>query len=151
MDKKGFTLIEIITVIAIIAIVLVIASPSIFNFKNRANEKALNSKIELLSKNIENYVEKNSNDIIYKCANHDTLCICSSFTTNANGYTCTLKVQKLLDLELYSETCNKQDSSECTCKIVNPTNNTADYCLENRYFSININPDNNTANATFIE
>ena len=152
MNKKGFTLIEVITVLVLIALVLALAAPNIFKFRDRANEKALQSKIDTLATSIENYIENNSNNIVYQCNNHNSNCICSSFSNSGvDTYTCSLKIQTLLDLSLYNETCKKEDKSLCKCKISNPKSDTVANCLENKYFNITINLNSNTAKATYVE
>ena len=148
MKKRGFTLIEVIVVIALIAIVLTLAVPNIFKFRERANETALQKKIDNLATIVETYIENNSNDIVYKCQNHDAGCICNTFSGSNPNYTCNLKLQKLIDLMLYNEPCNAK-SGTCTCKISNPNDETN--CLENKTFSISFNLGNNVAHATLIE
>lgn len=146
ITKKGFTLVELVVVIALLAIVIAIAAPNIFKFSNNANRKALQAKIDAMAKTVELFVENNSNDIVYKCANGNSSCICESFTNNGSNYTCRLKVQKLVDLMLYTETCKK---TSCNCVIINPIDDTK--CLENEYFDISINLSNNTAKASFVK
>ena len=63
MNKKGFTLIEIILAIAIMAILILILVPNIFIILNKNNEKSCNS----LKSNIESaakmYVINNKYDL----------------------------------------------------------------------------------------
>lgn len=144
MNKKGFTFIEIITVIVIIGLILAIAAPNIFKFRDRTNEKALKTKIDNLATITENYIEKNSNDIVDKCSKHEN-CICSSFSSNNGTYTCIFSIQNLINLRLYNEP-HKENAS---CQIANPTDETK--CLTNNSFSVQINLNSNIAKAAFIE
>lgn len=67
MNKKGFTLIEIILAIAIMAILILILVPNIFIILNKNNEKSCNS----LKSNIESaakmYVINNKYDLGFSC------------------------------------------------------------------------------------
>ena len=149
MNKKGFTLIEVITVIVIIALVLAIASPNIFKFSDRANEKALKTKISNLATITEDYVEHNSYDIVDKCGNGS--CMCSSFKSTESGYECLFPISILVNLKLYNEPCNKENK-DCVCKIADPTDaNNADKCLEEKWFRVSFNPNSNIATATLVE
>ena len=145
MNKKGFTLIEIITVIVIIGLILAIATPNIFKFRQRTNEKALKTKIDNLAAITENYIEKNSYDIVDKCSNSSNECICSSFSSSDGMYICIFAIQNLINLRLYNEPHRDGD----TCSITDPTDDTK--CLTNNSFSVQINLNNNTAHAIFKE
>ena len=147
MNKKGFTIVELIAVLTLMGIIITIAGVNVFKFRDRANIKALNTKIDNILTASELYVEKNSNDIVYKCENGVSSCICDEFSiVSANEkYNCMLKVQKLLDLGVYRENNKNSDS----CIISNPTDETA--CLENKNISVEIFLNNNTAYAEMLD
>ena len=52
MNKKGFTLVELLAVIVILAIILVIAIPAIFNVIDDARKGSIESSAKLIAKNI---------------------------------------------------------------------------------------------------
>ena len=149
MNKKGFTLIEVLAVLVIMAIILTLAVPNIFKFRSNANEKAFRTKIDLLATTAETYIENNSNDIVYKCNNGLSGCVCEEFYNNTTHYTCVFKIGKLVDLGLYNESCKKQDEEQCACSISNPKNDSK--CLANEKFEISFDLNSNTAHATYIE
>jgi len=129
MNKKGFTIVELIAVLTLMGIIITIAGVNVFKFRDRANIKALNTKIDNILTASELYVEKNSNDIVYKCENGVSSCICDEFSiVSAN--------------EKYN--CNSD-----SCIISNPTDETA--CLENKNISVEIFLNNNTAYAEMLD
>lgn len=56
LNKKGFTLIELITVIAIVAILAVIGIPEISGFVGKAQEAAANNNLALLIRQAEKMI-----------------------------------------------------------------------------------------------
>ena len=146
MNNKGFTLIEVIAVIAILAIVLALAAPNIFKLNDRANEKSYQAKIDNLRSIIELYFENNSNDIVDKCKKSEN-CICNNFSGSNSEYSCIFSLQKVLDLNLYKESCTPQNNNDCICKISNPIDEND--CLTTKSFDVTINTASNTAHAVF--
>ena len=61
MNKKGFTLVELMGVIAILAIIIVIASRSFMGVRANSNKKMLETKIESLRKAASLYGAENTN------------------------------------------------------------------------------------------
>jgi prepilin-type N-terminal cleavage/methylation domain-containing protein len=59
MNKKGFTLIELIIVIAILAIIAVVIIPQFINIKQTASENVNNHNMHILQGELENYRAKN--------------------------------------------------------------------------------------------
>lgn len=88
MNRKGFTLIEILAIIVIMSIIAVIISPSVINSFNTSKNKSY----ELLIKNIkisgENYYQECENDDLSDTYKYGTLA-CSIDTSN-NSTTITL-------------------------------------------------------------
>ena len=59
LNKKGFTLFELLAVLAILITILLVAIPSITSSLSRSEEKELNSKKELIASSVEISVSKN--------------------------------------------------------------------------------------------
>lgn len=60
LDKKGFTLVELLVVIVILVVIMSIAIPSVTSSLERSKEKQKNAKIELIESAAEIYFDKNS-------------------------------------------------------------------------------------------
>ena len=60
LNKKGFTLIELMVVIAILVVIMGIALPNITSSIERSKQKQKNSKIELITSAAELYFDRNS-------------------------------------------------------------------------------------------
>ena len=86
MNKKGFTLIEIILAIAIMAILILILVPNIFIILNKNNEKSCNS----LKSNIESaakmYVINNKYDLGFSCDGSNSFKDITLHTLVDSGY-----------------------------------------------------------------
>lgn len=65
MNRKGFTLIELIAVIVILGIILVISAPSLIDTYKASKLKTEEIFIERLSQSIDNYVKLNSSEIVF--------------------------------------------------------------------------------------
>ena len=109
MNKKGFSLTEILIVIAIIAIVMTMAIPSITNSRKRVNERLYESKKEQLLVYAELY-GKDHKDLF------------------ADGTEAQIKISTLLD-EKYLEPDLKKGEGICSNSytngcVINPVNNT---------------------------
>ena len=107
MNKKGFTLTEIIVVIVLISILIAIAVPSILSIRNRINQRLLESKKDTILVAAELYGQDNSQLFIT-----DEFIITVGELVNA-GY-----VEK--DVEENGENCT--DSFGC---VINPVDNTS--------------------------
>lgn len=126
MQKKGFTLVELIAVIAIMAALMIIAGVNIYKFRDSANNKSLANIKSNIEKATEMYFESNSNEIIYQCKNDPVNCMCNEeFTENSGTYKCKIKLIELLKKGIYN---NINENSEClnskTC-VIDPTNNSS--------------------------
>ena len=65
MNKKGFTLVELLSVVVILGILLVIAVPKINDLINSSKEKAFISSAQLIARKAEdNYLEYNTKGIL---------------------------------------------------------------------------------------
>lgn len=65
MNRKGFTLIELIAVIVILGIILVIVAPNVYNAYKSSKLKSEEIFTERLSQTIDSYIKLNSNKIIF--------------------------------------------------------------------------------------
>lgn len=65
MNRKGFTLIEVLAVIVILGIILVIAAPSLLNAYRDSKLKSEEIFITRLSQSIDSYIKLNSSDISF--------------------------------------------------------------------------------------
>lgn len=63
LNKKGFTLVELLVVIVILVIIMSIAIPSITSSLDRSKEKQRKAKIELIESAGEIYFDKYKNNI----------------------------------------------------------------------------------------
>ncbi len=102
MNKKGFTLVELIAVIAIIAIVIVIAVFSLTNSNNSVKEKEYETKVNLIETAASLYAQDNI----------------TNFPQN-------ITVETLLETE-YLKADFKQNESGCTSEVgclLNPSSN----------------------------
>lgn len=63
MNKKGFTLIELILVITLMAIISVLVIPNIMDSLNSSKDEKYKSMVKLVQKNMKYYNEKNEVDL----------------------------------------------------------------------------------------
>lgn len=63
MNRKGFTLVELLVVLVILAVIMSIAIPSVTSSIERSKQKQHDSKIELLESAAEIYVDRHKNSI----------------------------------------------------------------------------------------
>lgn len=78
LDRKGFTLVELLVVLVILVVIMTIAIPSVTSSIERSKEKQTSSKIELVLSSAELYVDihKNtfSDNSIYIIKVKDIIC-----------------------------------------------------------------------------
>jgi len=132
IDKKGFTLVEIMTVIGIIALILVILIPSTIAIQNSINKRTYQTKKEIIEKTAKLYVEENANKIKHEINSKLTTKACnkSEEIEGGNGCLCEngtcryvykITLNKLIELDLYKK------ENKAGCQITNPEDNT---CLD---------------------
>ena len=63
MNKKGFTLVELLAVIAILGIITGIATLSVFTIQNSSNKKTYETKVKMIERASELYGEENKRNI----------------------------------------------------------------------------------------
>ena len=145
MNKKGFTLVEIIVVVALLGILFTIAIPGIYKLESNAKDKALKRKKEAIEIAAENFAQKNSFYIIDVVK--DSYCDLGS-NDNNNTITCKMSIKNLVDLHAYKDTkyndCVGESTSDRCCLVANPKGG----CLEDDYYiEIEINKKISVANA----
>lgn len=78
LNKKGFTLTELLATIAILAIVVTIATPAVIGVSNSIKKNMYESKVKLISQNAKLYGEDNEDDFfsesVTKCIQVKELC-----------------------------------------------------------------------------
>lgn len=62
LNKKGFTLVELLVVIVILVIIMSIAIPSITSSLDRSKAKQRDAKVKLIESAAEIYVDRHNND-----------------------------------------------------------------------------------------
>lgn len=73
MNKKGFTLVEVILVLAIMSIILLILVPNVFVMINKNNEKSCNSLINNIESAAKIYVTNNKYNLGFSCPTEDLI------------------------------------------------------------------------------
>ncbi len=87
MNKKGFTLVELLAVIAILAILVIIAMPNVLEMFNKAKEDAFMTEAQSLYKSVQqDFVVQGGKAAIY-----------TNRTDTTNGVDCTNKRQADMD------------------------------------------------------
>lgn len=64
MDKRGFTLVELLAVIVVISLLIVLVAPSIFDRSRASREKAFMTKVDLIERSAVLYGQDNYRNII---------------------------------------------------------------------------------------
>ena len=108
LNKKGFTLVELIATIVVLALVVSISAYAITNIINSAKEK----NYELLIKNIKDASETYYQECKYKYSNN-------------SGITCndTVTLQELVNYGYLKGNGTEDNEIDNKMKIVNPKNN----------------------------
>ncbi len=133
MNKKGFTLVEILAVIVILSLLIAIAVPSSITISNKIKQKLLDEKITFIEKAAILWAQDNR-----RCFTIDE---CSSLqaagftcTENTNTKTCNINVDFLINENYHDD---EEDG-----KVLNPVDNSK--CLNNYSVEILYNKKNKT-------
>ena len=97
LNRKGFTLIELMAVIAILVIIMGLALPNITSSIERSKQKQKTAKIKLIESAAEIYFDSNKNS-------------CQSPKGVSVG---TLVTEGLVTVDEVSDTCNAADTECC--------------------------------------
>ena len=121
MNRKGFTLTELLAVIVILGIILTIAIPSLINVYKDSKLKTEGIFAERLSENIDSYIKLNSSDIGFSTD--------GTATKEEEGETYTVNISKgtitvqsiiddnLISIDDYINPGNKEVSCSTTAEI----------------------------------
>lgn len=93
MNKKGFTIVELIAVIAVMALLMILVTPTISQLAKNSNEMIANSKVKAIVTAAESF----GNDLI----NEYQLCNSESSSSYLNNR-CTISIKELI-IEGYLE------------------------------------------------
>lgn len=102
MNRKGFTLIELIAVIVILGIILVVSAPSILSAYKESKLKSEEIFVERLSQSIDSYIKLNSDEFFFDSdgtANKEE----EGSTYQVTIWKASIPVQNVIDDELISE------------------------------------------------
>lgn len=150
-DKRGFTLVELLTVILILGLLMAIAIPSIFAISSKMKNKAYDAKIDLIEKAAVVYAQENSNAIKNKlgtCTSNSSNCEC---TTKNGKTTCNYRyiitLDKLIDVGAFNS--ENKDRDDAVCDVLDPTN--SDNCLDCGTILIKLDASYKTATATYTK
>ena len=102
MNRKGFTLIELIAVIVILGIILIVSVPSFSNAYKESKLKSEEIFVERLSQSIDSYIKLNSDEIAFTSdgtANKEE----EGSTYQVNIWKSAITVQNVIDDKLISE------------------------------------------------
>lgn len=81
LNRKGFTLVELLVVLVILVVIMSIAIPSVTSSMERSKQKQYNSKIELLESAAEIYIDRHKNSLESDCIILVEDLICDSLIT----------------------------------------------------------------------
>ncbi len=151
-NKKGFTLVELLTVIMILAVLMVIAVPSIMAIIKKLQDRSLVSKLESLQESAAVYVQNNSNKIkkeidkdIGACnRNVAGKCECASGNTDCK-YIVEYKVKQLIELGAIKS--EKADTDSTSCNISDPSNEFR--CLDCLTIAVKLDDDHKSTDGYF--
>lgn len=108
MNRKGFTMIEMLVVVAILGLLLVLTIPSIQSVSNNSRIKMCKSKLGIIENDVNAYLTSNSECFVSK--NDSTCGICIS---SISGNECITNVERLVELGLVEYNNDKDE-------VINP-------------------------------
>lgn len=115
INKKGFTLVELLAVIGILGIIMIIAVPASLSTSTKVKEKMLKTKIDLIDKSAVLWAQDNRRCFSTGC-------------NNCSGNVCTVTLKFLadenyLDYDEDQKIINPVDKSDISLKTVTITYN----------------------------
>ena len=99
MNRKGFTLVEVLAVVIIISIVLMIAGPSLIDLYKNSKLKSEALFTERLSKSIDSYIKLYSSEIIFD-SNSNKEATKNGQEGVVTVYRGTITIEKIIDKKL---------------------------------------------------
>lgn len=122
MNKKGFTLVELLGVLVILGVIMAIGLTSVINMSNGIKLKMLKTKVETIETSAINWGQENINKLTQKCENITIEGLENiKETTTINSNFCITKTVRELIEEGFIET-DETDSSKNITYINNVTN-----------------------------
>ncbi len=128
MNRKGFTLVEILAVIVILSLIMLLAYPSIMKSFNASknkiselNKKQIEDATKIIideaiycnmSNNTKNILGDNCNEAVTTLVNGKDIDVISINLDNNDSQKCTGTINVKIDRETYKETIN-MDNVEC--------------------------------------
>lgn len=91
MNKKGFTLVELIAVVAVIALIIILVTPNILKSADRSRMKAFESKVTVLEAAAAVYGQDNYRNIINGVNANK-----SGYSKQGEYYTYTIEIRELV-------------------------------------------------------
>ncbi len=142
--KKGFTLVELLSVIVLLGIIMAIAIPGIYKIRDKMNEKALEAKVNTIETAAVSYVQSNSNLLksrygICDKDHENANCVCES--EDKCDYKFSITVKTLTS----SGDLKKENTENGTCEVLNPVDKTK--CLDCVNINISLSTKYKTATA----
>lgn len=81
LNRKGFTLVELLVVLVILVVIMAVAIPSVTSSIERSKQKQKDSRIELLESAAELYIDRHKNSTPDNCAIYVEDLICDGLIT----------------------------------------------------------------------
>ena len=134
MNKKGFTLVEVLAVVAILAILIIIVVPSVTSINKSARKKMLANKLETVKQALTLWSQDHKKCFVY--GSDDCLGTC-----NINAKTCTVTFYEAADEGILKFDVNEEDEKT----VINPVDNSS---LNNNTITITYNETTNSFSVT---
>jgi len=111
MNKRGFTLVELIAVISILALLVIITTPAYDNINKNIRTRNFNSKKSVIEKQTLEYVENYLKDMVYGGeANKKTICFSVRFLIQNGIITSDDEKEEFIVNEVTGEKYKGEDS-----------------------------------------
>lgn len=81
LNRRGFTLVELLVVLVILVVIMSIAIPSVTASFERSKQKQKNSRIELLESAAEIYIDRHRNTVSNNCVIYVKDLVCDGLLT----------------------------------------------------------------------
>lgn len=120
MNKRGFTLVEIIAVIVILGLLIMLVAPSFLNLGDASKKKILEKKIQSIELSAANWAQSNDVNLTWTpgtCSVKEITGATTSSMTTIACETYTINVQRLIDDKFLTVDDNNG-------KVINPTDKT---------------------------